>query len=169
LVYDGHRFTQYFSNTIEEHPLLVYLTALPFTPTNTSIHKKFHHGGLPKVICGAVESWPPQMQLLLGHDGHIFSVALSHDGFWIASGSEDKTVRVWNASTGVETLQALRGHDDWVRSVAFSHDGSRIISASNDKTIRVWDASNGVEIPSGKPLAKAIQFIQFYILLAVTF
>ena len=37
LLYDGHRFAQYFANTIKAHPLLLYTTALPFTPTNTSI------------------------------------------------------------------------------------------------------------------------------------
>jgi hypothetical protein len=38
LVYDGHRFAQYFGNTIEEHPLLLYASALPFTafPAKTS-------------------------------------------------------------------------------------------------------------------------------------
>ena len=62
------------------------------------------------------------------------------------SGSSDETIRVWDASTGVEMLPPLRGHDHYVLSVAFSPDGLKIVSGSGDKTIRVWDASTGVEI-----------------------
>jgi WD40 repeat protein len=56
------------------------------------------------------------------------------------SGSRDKTVKVWDAATGQETI-TLREHTDAVTSVAFSADGKRIVSASADKTIKVWDAS----------------------------
>ncbi|KIL58337.1 hypothetical protein M378DRAFT_15644 [Amanita muscaria Koide BX008] len=48
LVYDAHRFAQYFSNTIEEHPLLIYVSALPFTPANTSIYQRFYLATLPR-------------------------------------------------------------------------------------------------------------------------
>ena len=58
------------------------------------------------------------------------------------SGSEDKTVRVWDAMSG-EELKSLAGHLDWVRSVAFSPNGSRIVSGSSDDTVRVWDAMSG--------------------------
>lgn len=70
LVYDGHRFAQYFINTIEEHPLLLYASALPFTPVNTSIYKTFHRPGvtLPEVVCGNEKMWPLQLKTLLGHD-----------------------------------------------------------------------------------------------------
>src|ERR1700689_2097890 len=89
LVYDGHRFAQYFANTIEEHPLLLYVTALPFTPANTSIYKRFYDNRLPKVVCGVEKSWPRQLQLLRGHDGYVVSIAFSPDGSKIVSGSHD--------------------------------------------------------------------------------
>ena len=47
----------------------------------------------------------------------------------IASGSRDKTVRVWDAATGLEAL-SLKGHTSSVSSVAFSPDGKRIVSGS---------------------------------------
>jgi WD40 repeat protein len=56
------------------------------------------------------------------------------------SGSYDKTVRIWDASTGAE-LNVLKGHTSWVNSVAISRDGMRIVSGSYDKTVRIWDAS----------------------------
>jgi hypothetical protein len=60
----------------------------------------------------------------------------------IISGSEDCTVRVWNADTG--TLKhTLRGHTRSIHSVAFSPDGLQIISGSDDCTVRVWDAVTG--------------------------
>src|SRR5882757_5665779 len=139
LLYDGHRFAQYFANTIKEHPLLLYTTALPFTPTNTSIYKKFYHNHLPEVVSGVEKMWPQQLLQLYGHDDLISSVAFSPNGSKIVSGSGDKTIRVWDASTGVEMLPPLRGHDNWILSVAFSPDGSKIVSGSDDKTIRVWD------------------------------
>ncbi|KAF8690078.1 hypothetical protein AX14_003128 [Amanita brunnescens Koide BX004] len=83
---------------------------------------------------------------LRGHDKEIASVAFSPDGCKIISGSLDKTIRVWDASTGVEMLPPLRGHDGWIISVAFSPDGCKIISGSFDKTIRVWDIGTGVEM-----------------------
>ncbi|KAG6810612.1 hypothetical protein H0H92_011110 [Tricholoma furcatifolium] len=58
------------------------------------------------------------------------------------SGGHDKSVRVWNASTGKQVWQ-LQGHTGWIRSVAFSHDGTQIVSGSDDQTARVWDASTG--------------------------
>jgi WD40 repeat protein len=45
----------------------------------------------------------------------VYSVSFSGDGKWIASGSSDNTVRVWDAATGKE-LQRLEGHSDWVRA-----------------------------------------------------
>ncbi|KIM80170.1 hypothetical protein PILCRDRAFT_9732 [Piloderma croceum F 1598] len=145
LVYDGHRFAQYFANTIEKHPLLLYVTALAFTPANTSIYRRFYHNGLPKVVGGVEKSWPRELQQLQGHNGSIYSVAFSPDGLKIVSGSHE-TIQVWDASTSVEMLPPLQGHNGLIRSVAFSPDGSKIVSGSRDKTIRVWGASMGVEM-----------------------
>ena len=143
LLYDSHRFGQCFANTINAHPLLLYTAALPFTPTNTSIFQIFYHSGLPKVVCGVDKMWSPELIQLQGHDAVIKSVAFSPDGSKIISGSHDKTIRVWDSSTGIEMLPPLQGHADWISSVAFSPDGSKIISGSFDKTIRVWDACTG--------------------------
>ena len=63
----------------------------------------------------------------------------------IASGSQDKTVRVWDAESGVE-LACLRGHVGEVTSVSFDRSGRRIVSGSADNTVRVWDAESGVEL-----------------------
>ena len=68
------------------------------------------------------------------------SVAFSPDGNRIVSGSDDKTVRLWDAATGQPVGDPLTGHTDTVYSVAFSPDGTRIVSGSDDKTVRLWPA-----------------------------
>ena len=76
----------------------------------------------------------------------MLSVAFSPDGKRIVSGSDDKTVRVWDAATGQPIGAPLTGHTGAVNSVAFSPDGKRIVSGSDDKTVRVWDAATGQPI-----------------------
>ena len=60
------------------------------------------------------------------------AAAFSPDGARIVSGSDDSTVRVWDAASGAELL-VLRGHEGSVKAAAFSPDGARIVSGSDDQ------------------------------------
>jgi general transcriptional corepressor TUP1 len=80
-----------------------------------------------------------------GAEQGIFSVALSSDGRFVAAGSLDGAVRVWDISlplansSQLKPLQILRGHGDGVYSVAFTPDGMGLVSGSLDRTLKHWD------------------------------
>lgn len=69
------------------------------------------------------------------------SVAISPDGRYVAAGSLDTVVRIWDVGSGV-LVERLRGHRDSVYSVAFTPDGKGLVSGSLDKTLKYWDVSS---------------------------
>jgi WD40 repeat protein len=72
----------------------------------------------------------------------VNSVALDASGRTAVSGSVDKTVRVWDLTTGGCT-RVLEGHTMKVTSVALDASGRTAVSGSYDKTVRVWDLTTG--------------------------
>jgi hypothetical protein len=66
---------------------------------------------------------------LTGHKNWVNSVAVSPDGKWAASGSDDTTVKIWDLETG-ECQATLEGHTEMVNSVAITPDGTRILTGA---------------------------------------
>ena len=85
-------------------------------------------------------------QPLEGHTDDVTSVGYSPDGCHIISGSDDRTIRIWDAKTGAAVGQPLEGHTFGVTSVGYSPDGHHIISGSYDKTLRIWGAPTGAAV-----------------------
>lgn len=79
---------------------------------------------------------------LQSHSQSVWATAISANGQVLASGSQDNTIKVWNALTG-ELQRTLLGHKDTVRTLAMSADGQTLASGSGDTTIKLWDLSRG--------------------------
>jgi WD40 repeat protein len=144
LVQDAHRCIMYHKRAIESSPLQAYASALLFSPTRSLVRRLFQHEE-PKWISvkrAMGDSWSACLQTLEGHSNYVNSVAFSHDSTRLASASDDRTVKIWDASSGA-CLQTLKGHSDGISSVAFSRDSTRLASASYDRTVKIWDASSG--------------------------
>ena len=73
-----------------------------------------------------------------GHEAAVNSVSFSPDGGRVVSGSNDRTVRVWDADTGEGIGNPLIGHWDFVVDAVFTPDNLRVLSGSRDGTIRAW-------------------------------
>src|SRR5258708_40301486 len=81
-------------------------------------------------------------QILAGHTGAVYGAAYSPDGRYIASGSGDMTVRLWDTTTG-KLAHVFTGHTGAIYGIAFSPDGRFILSGSKDQTARLWDIQTG--------------------------
>ncbi|WP_199321945.1 NB-ARC domain-containing protein [Leptolyngbya sp. FACHB-321] len=81
------------------------------------------------------------LNILRGHSGRVWTIAFSPDGQMLASGSEDQTIRLWNARDGT-CLTVLQGHTGGVTSVNFSPNGQILSSASDNSSIRLWSVAH---------------------------
>ncbi len=79
---------------------------------------------------------------LIGHKDRVRCVTVTPDGHRAASGSDDKTVILWDIKRRSE-IRRLKGHSASVVTVAISADGKKIVSGSNDLTARLWDWETG--------------------------
>ena len=84
------------------------------------------------------------IRTLAGHTEWVFTCAVSPDGSFVVSGSEDETLKIWDAKTGKERA-TLAGHTWWVNQCAVSPDGAFVVSGSRDETLKIWDAKTGKE------------------------
>lgn len=79
---------------------------------------------------------------------------------FIATGSVDATIRLWDGET-YTCERTLKGHADWVRSVTFSADGLKLLTASEDRTVRIWDVSTGDCVQTLQGHNQAVQCAAF--------
>ncbi|MHC5773420.1 protein kinase domain-containing protein [Nostoc sp.] len=103
------------------------------------------------------------LHTLTGHSGTLSSVnalAISPDGYTLASGSDDKIVKLWDLNTH-KVLASLSGHSQAVKSVTFSPDGQILATASDDKTIKLWQVETLEEICTLLGHSHAVKSVAF--------
>ncbi|KAJ7366031.1 hypothetical protein DFH08DRAFT_679026, partial [Mycena albidolilacea] len=156
LLADAIRFLGIFSPVIAQAAPHIYISALPFSPQASLVYKQFA-SSLPQTLCWTGPlggNWPGLLKVLHGHTDSLWSVVFSPDGKQIASGSSDKTLRVWDSETGTEVWDPMtskmfavfEGHTESVNSVAFSSNSKQIASGSDDNTVRVWDMKTQAQV-----------------------
>ncbi|KAL7917050.1 WD40-repeat-containing domain protein [Trichoderma austrokoningii] len=141
---DAYRFLLSNKQAIESAPLQSYATALVFGPSQSRVRGLFTAEEPEWILVKphVKEHYTASLSVLEGHTMNINAAAFSHDSSLIASGSDDKTVRVWRTSTG-DCIQEVQGHSDCIVSVAFSGDAELLASGSADGTVRLWRPGTG--------------------------
>ncbi|MDJ1184844.1 NB-ARC domain-containing protein [Roseofilum casamattae] len=115
-----------------------WINSLSFSPCSKKLVSSSY--GIPLLQLWDLET--KQEWSLPGHTELIWTVAFHPSRSIFASGSDDKTIRIWDATTR-ECLRVLEGHEDWVLSVAFSGDGRVFASGGEDCTIKLWNIDTG--------------------------
>ncbi len=119
----------------------VYLAeALRQSPQDEVIHS---------LLSQAVQAVASKRLEFVGHTKDVVSVAFSPKGDLVASGSDDTSVRLWNAQTGT-LVRVLGHHRKSIDAVAFSSDGTKVLSAGLDGAVQVFSVADATSIKSLK-------------------
>jgi WD40 repeat protein len=77
-----------------------------------------------------------------GHELAVTTVAISPDSNFVATGSKDKSIKLWDVETGRE-IRSFLGHEKQISNIDFSSDGKFLLSTSYDKSVKGWNVANG--------------------------
>jgi WD40 repeat protein len=98
---------------------------------------------------------------LHGHTRSIWSVDFSRDGAVLATGGQDRTIRLW-AMPGGDLVTTIRGHEDWISCLAFSEQTDVLASGSEDTTVRLWQIPQGSSLGCLRGHQKAVRCVAFH-------
>lgn len=145
LIDEAVQFTSMFLVPIMESVPHIYLSCLPFLPTESTIRENLDiFPNIVKIKRGETRTWSTHVTVLDGHSSPVCRVAQFSTLSLTASGSSDGTIRVWDRRTG--DSRVLKKHTDAVTCLSFTPDQKRLISGSRDSTLIIWDVQTGLPI-----------------------
>jgi len=109
---------------------------------------KYFPDGIRFAVATSIGTWiynvntGEVVNLLLGHTAPVKTISFSPDGKIIATGSKDRTIKLWDTSNG-NLISTCIGHKEEINLIAFSPDGKSIASTSADWKIRIWNVQTG--------------------------
>jgi len=145
---DANTFVASSHTAISKSAPHIYISALPFAPKGSLVYRDFASlciGIVSVKSCGIDNQGDRLVATLTGHEDEVNSIAYSSDGLFLASGSFDGTVRIWDTRIGEEAMTPLRGNDGKILSVAFAPDGRSVASGGEGQVVHVWSIVTGRE------------------------
>ncbi|TFY60288.1 hypothetical protein EVG20_g7474 [Dentipellis fragilis] len=144
LAADASRFAQMFHDPITKCASHIYITALPFCPSESMV-SQLYKNQFPRLL--NVRNTPKDLwastRFVILTSGVCYAVAVSPDGKRIAVSLNEGDIQIRLSKTG-GILASLEGHTKPVETMVFSPNGKRLITGSDDFTIRVWDLESSV-------------------------
>jgi len=93
-------------------------------------------------ICNRNQVPNTALSTLKGHSDEVWYIDFSHDGKWLASGSKDGTVIIWDIER-LAAIHVLADHEDGISFLSWSPDDSMLLSCGRDKLLKLWDIKTG--------------------------
>uniref|UniRef100_A0A7S1GUW7 Calmodulin n=2 Tax=Hemiselmis andersenii TaxID=464988 RepID=A0A7S1GUW7_HEMAN len=116
-----------------------YVLAIAWSPSSEQLVSV---GADKNVVQSEIKGGGRVIHEVKGHTAYVRCVDWSMDGDWIATGSSDKSIKLWGAAT-MGTGKQLLSHSSWIRTVKFSPDSCRLVSGGGDQVIIVWSVPDG--------------------------
>lgn len=118
------------------------VTALAVSPDGKKLAIGTWDGDLEMLVL----RMPGSVRSFEGHRETVTALDFHPSGDYLASGSADDTLVVWDASSGEELLSCHQGNEYDVTTVAFDPTGTRILTGDGENQIKIWDAETGDEV-----------------------
>lgn len=128
--------------------------------------------GEPLKLAEAIRDWQPlvssgqgagnlvRVKTLKPHGEKVWFAVYSPDGKTLATGGDDRTVKLWNAET-LEQTATLTGHENYTTHAAFSPQGDKLATVGWDNAVKVWDVQSGRLLASASPHAAGCRRVAF--------
>ena len=153
--WDPEQWPAFFAQQVHNRSMDMGLSYLTTSAKSRLLQLSAPH--LVQIWCTRRDS-PELERTLTGHKGGVLAVAVTPDGRLAVSGSDDKTLKVWNLQTGQELI-TLSGHLDGVGAVAVMPYGRYVISVGKDRKMKVWDLQIGRELFTLTRFRDAMRFL----------